>query len=80
MLVWYLLYIRHGFVPITLKKLEQMNVEFIVPTNGKDLIRARLLPEQFALVKFIAGVMWINECTREGPPEVTASRAYGTKY
>ena len=74
MLVWLLLYVRHRFVPITVKKLVQMDLEFIVPTNGNRVIMAKLLPEQCASVSFIVGVMGINECTtelagREDPPE-----------
>jgi len=65
MLIWYVLHIRRGFVPVTVKKLRQMNLQFIVPTNGQGFILAKLIPEQRASVSFIAGVMGINECGKE---------------
>ena len=65
MLIWYELHIRHGFVPVTIKKLRQMNLQFIVPTNGRDIILAKLITEQCASVSFIVGVMGINECATE---------------
>src|SRR5215467_2464963 len=50
MLIWYVLHTRHGFVPVTVKRLRQLNVEFIVPTNRRDVIFAKLIPEQCASV------------------------------
>jgi hypothetical protein len=65
MLIWYVLHIRPGFVPVTIKKLRQMNLQFIVPTNGRDIILAKFITEQCASVSFIVGVMGINECATE---------------
>ena len=67
MLVWLLLYVRHRFVPITVKKLVQMDVEFIVPTNGNRVIMAKLLPEQCASVSFIVGVMGSMNARKNSP-------------
>jgi len=65
MLVWYLLYVRHRFVPITVKKLAKMNVEVVVPRLANDVILANLLPEQCASVAFIVGVMGMHLYTTE---------------
>src|SRR5262245_32919562 len=60
-LLWYVLHIRRGFVPVTVEKLRQMNLEFIVPSNGGDAVLARLMPEQCASVSFLVGVRGIAE-------------------
>ena len=65
MLLWYVLHIRRGFVPVTVKKLRQLNIEIIIPTNGCDAVLAKLMPEQCASVSFIVGVMGMSECTIE---------------
>ena len=65
MLLWYVLHIRRGFVPVTVKKLSQLNLEFIVPTNERHLILVKLMPDECASVSFIIGVMGISECATE---------------
>ena len=62
---WYVLHIRRGFVPVTVKKLRQLNLEFIVPTNGRHVILVKLMPDQCASVSIIVGVMGISECKTE---------------
>ena len=76
-LFWYLLHIRRGFVPVTVKKLRQLNLEFIVPTNVRDVIFAKLLPEQCPSVSFIVGVRGLSECTTGLVREENSVRAAG---
>jgi hypothetical protein len=77
MLIWYAQYIRHGFVPVTVKKLRQLNLEFIVPGDGRKVILAKLIPEQCASVSFIVGVMGIRECTAELIGHASSPKAAG---
>jgi hypothetical protein len=75
LLFWYVLHIRRGFVPVTVKKLKQLNLEFIVPTNVRDVIFAKLPPEQCPSVSFIVGVRAMRECTTELVREENPIRA-----
>jgi hypothetical protein len=77
MLIWYALYIRRDFVPVTVKKLRQLNLEFIVPSDDRNVIFAKLIPEQCASVSFIVGVMAIRECTTELIRPASSPRAAG---
>jgi hypothetical protein len=63
--LWYVLHIRGGFVPVTVKKLRQLELEFMVPTHAPNVIFAKLIPEQRASVSFIVGVMGISELASE---------------
>ena len=65
LLFWYVLHIRRGFVPVTIKKLRQLKLDFIVPTNRDNVIFAKLIPEQCASVSCIVGVMGISEYATE---------------
>ena len=63
--MWYVLHIRRRFIPVAVRKLQQMNVEIIVRTNPRKQIFAKLLPQQRTSVALIVGVMGMCECTAE---------------
>jgi hypothetical protein len=52
-----------------------MDLEFIVPKEGRDAVLAKLMREQCGSVSFIVGVMAISECTIELVRDAQAKEA-----